>query len=448
MPLSARTKWVTVGVVGLLIGGLIAGAIALLVWPVRAPAPVPAPTGLAPAPSAFRYRFTTPAATDPRKELDETIAAFEARVKSAPAPLDLSELADLLFRRAQLTGDRRDYDRAGELARQSLEILPTPNSATLTLAKLANARHEFREALRLMHDYKSRSPTVHTIQATAMLALGDLVGAANAANAAVAIKPDSNTYLMRALVMTAQGRDREAAADYAAAARAEDHGDPQGAARLRAMWGRFLLRRGERAVAGQLFDEALRVAPDFTLAQALRGEWLLRSGKPKEAAAQLEQAFAASRQVRYLMDQARALAVAGDAKNADAVRGQVETIVRAELGEGGLGHRLDLVEVLVDRGNTAHLTEAIALAREEVRLRPSADAKYQLARAFARSGDLEQAIAEIQGALATGAREPQMYELASRLEKARGNATRAAMYAQLAAELDPGNHGWRALGMP
>lgn len=448
MPVSARTRWITVGVAGVIVGGLIAGAIALIVWPVP-PTRTPA-TKLSPAPAASRYRFSSTAAPDPRREIDDTIAALEARVKAAPtpAPFDLSELADLYFRRAQLAGDRRDYDRAGELAKQSLAILPAPNSATLTLAKLANARHDFREAIRLAAHHKTRSAAVPTIEATAYLALGDLVAAARAAHAAVTVKPDTNTYLMRALVLAAQGRDREATADFAAAVRVEDHGDPQGAARLRALWARFLIRRGELAGAAPLLDEAERIAPDFTMAQALRGELLLRSGKPKEAARAYEQAFATSRQVRYLMDQARALEVAGDATNADAVRAQVETIVRGELAEGGFGHRLDLAEVLIDRGNTPRLVEAIALAREEVANRPSAEARYQLARGLARSGDLVAAAAEIQGALATGAREPQMFELASRIESARGNAARAAVYAELAAELDPANAGWRSLGMP
>jgi len=446
MPHSVRKRLLVTGAIALVSGGVIAGAIALIAWPVRAVTPVPAGT-LAPNPAEVKYRFAIEK-TDPRADIDSTIKALEDRVKTSPQPFDLGELADVYFRRGQLAGDKRDYDRAEELAKQSLAILASPNSATLTLAKLANAKHEFREALRLAYDSKAKSAAVPTIEATAYLALGDLSKAAVAANQAVAIKPDSNTYQMRALVMVAQGRDREAALDFAAAVRAEDHGDAQGAARLRTLWGRFLLRRGERAAAGILFDEALRIAPDFTLAQAQRGELLLRSGLAKEAARTFEQAFAASRQVRYLMDQARALEVDGDIKNAEAIRGQVETIVRAELKEGGLGHRLDLVEVLVDRANSPSLVEAVSLAREEVRVRPSAESRYQLARAYARAGDMHQAHLELQGALAQGVREPQFYELASRLEAKLNNPTRAAFYTQLANELDPDNHGWRKQGMP
>lgn len=445
MPLSSRARLLITGAIALVIGGVVVGVIALIVRPVHEPSGGVA-GALAPSAAETRYRFAVQTA-DPRADLDSTITALEARPIAGSA-IELAELADVYFKRAQLTGDKKDYDRSHELAQQSLAILPSPNAAALTLAKLANAKHEFHEALKLAYEYKKKSVVVPSVRATAFLALGDLTQAALEANRAVAIKPDPGTYSMRALVMVAQGRDREAAMDFLAAARAEDHGDPQGAARLRTLWGRFLLRHGEREAAGMLFEEALRIAPDFTLAQAQRGELLLRSGLAREAAKTFEQAFAASRQVRYLIDQARALEVDGDLQNAEAIRKQVETIVRAELAEGGFGHRLDLVEVLVDRATTPSLTEAINLAREEVRQRPSAESRFQLARAYARTNAVEPAYVEIQGTLAQGAHDAKFYELASRLEKARNDLGRAEMYKRLADELDPGAHGWRGQGMP
>jgi hypothetical protein len=54
----------------------------------------------------------------------------------------------------------------------------------------------------------------------------------------------------------------------------------------------------------------------------------------------------------------------------------------------------------------------------------------------------------VQTALALGAREAQIYELAARLERQRGNAARAALYAREADRLDPGASGWRKAGMP
>ncbi len=433
-----------------LLAAIVGVVITVVVIKVRATKPTVAPahTHLVPTPAQVAYRFAIKNMLDPRIELDKTIVAFEERVKGSSQSLDMSELADLYYTRGQLGGDKRDYDASDAMARRSLEILPSPNGATLTLAKVANARHDFREAIRLAETIKKRTVGVPTVIATAYLALGELPAAVRAANQAITIKPDGGTYLTRALVFQAQGRDEEAASDFIAAAHAEDFGDVQGAAKTRALWGRFLIRRGELAGAATVLDEALRIAPDFPLAQAYGAELLLRSGKPKEAATLFEQAFAESRQVRYLIDQARALDLAGEKANADAFRAQVETIVRGELGEGGLGHRLDLVEVLIDRGNTTRLTEALALANEEVGRRPSAETLYQLARAKAWAGSFSEAFVDIQAALATGAREAQIYELASRIEAKRGDASAAAVYARLAAELDPANTGWRGSGLP
>jgi predicted Zn-dependent protease len=103
--------------------------------------------------------------------------------------------------------------------------------------------------------------------------------------------------------------------------------------------------------------------------------------------------------------------------------------------------------VLIDRGRAADLVEAVALARSEVDKRGSFEARYQLARALMRTGARDEAIREVQAALASGAHEAQLYELASELEQQRGNAAGAALYTRLADRLDPGSSGWRKLGL-
>jgi tetratricopeptide (TPR) repeat protein len=433
------------GAAGLVVGAAIVGVVAMARRP-HAVDPIHA-SELAPDPAALHYRYATGKTADVTADTASSIAALEARVQTMASPFDYAELADLYFRRAKLDGDPEGYQTAEAMARRSLALLRTPNPAVLTLAKLADVRHDFRDAIELAHQHKGRSAGAQIIIATAHLALGELPAAGEAAQAALAIKPDSAGYLMRALVMQAQGRDAEAAFDFANAARTEEPGDLQGSAHLRALWGRFLLRRGEPAGAALLFDEALRIAPEFALALALRGELALRSGHAADAARRFEQAFIASRQVRYLIDQARAQELAGDLAGADALRTQVESIVRGELGEGGLGHRLDLAEVLVDRGRAAELPEAVALARQEVTRRGSFEARFQLARGLARSGRSDEATHEVQAALASGAHEAQLYELAAQLEAQRGNAAGATLYTRLADRLDPGSSGWRKLGL-
>jgi tetratricopeptide (TPR) repeat protein len=437
-------------------GGVALGAaLAVIAMRARTPAAAaaaPAASALSPDPSALHYRYPIAggaAIGDDDAETAGTIAQLEARIAAEPSPFEMEELAELYVRRAQRDGDARDYDAAEAMARRSLAILRTPNPALLTLAKVDSARHDFTGAIALAREqlaYK-RTSGAYVVIATAQLALGALIDAGAAADAAVALKPDTTAYLTRALVMQAQGRDAEAAFDFAHAAAVEEHGDRQGAARLRALWGRFLLRRGLGDDAGRVLDEALRIVPDFPLALAYQGERLLRTGHPRDAAARFEQAFAGSRQVRYLIDQARALELAGDRAGADGLRDQVVAIVRGELGAGGLGHRLDLVEVLIDRGHADDLGEAIAMATEEVARRPSVEARFQLARARYDRGDLDGADAQVRLALASGGREAQLDELAARIERRRGHAARAAMYAREADRLDPAHAGWRGLGM-
>lgn len=433
----------------LALGGVIAATSLYGAHPARAVAP--APSALAPDREALRYRYPiTPTRTAPLGDLNETISILEARIaQPVPSPMEMADLADLYVKRAQVAGDPADYAKAEAAANRSLSVLRAPSAAPLTLAKVASARHEFRTAIALAREHltHTKSPGALGVLASAHLALGELDRASEAAEWAVGLKPDSASYLMRALVFQAQGRDAEAAFDFARAAQVEVAGDLEEAARLRTLWARFLLRRGDWAGAELLLAEAVRIAPAYPLAIAHQGELALRTGHAKEAAVRFDQAFAASRQVRFLIDEARAQELAGDLRGATSTRTQVERLVRGELRENGLGHRLDLIEVLVDRGGRVEVSEAIDLAAAEVLVRPSAETRFQQARALAAGGNRREALEAIRAALATGARDARIYELASRLERASGNGPRADLYAGEAARLDPGNAGWRGLGL-
>ncbi len=401
---------------------------------------------LTPDPAAVHYHYSypkrTPGSAD--SEAAGVIAALEEKIaRPQPSAIELAELADLYFARGMQTGDRQASARAEELAARSLALLPWPNSSALTLAKLKNARHEFRESIRIAREVLGKGGSgARAVLVSSHLALGELTLAAEYAEAAVTARPDSGAYLLRALVLEAQGRDQEAAFDFTRAASGEDHGAAAESARVRALWGRFLMRRGKLDGAAALYDEALRIQPDFPLALGLRGELLLRRGEFAAAQKDFEQAFQVSRQVRYLMDEARARQLKGDRAGASAIRTQVERLVRAELAGSGFGHRLDLAEVLIDSGRVEALAEAVELARAEVAARPSADARFQLARALYRKGDQKAAQEQIRAILSSGAREAEFYELAARVDSAR-----ATLYRKLAGELDPHDSGWRRLGL-
>ena len=79
--------------------------------------------------------------------------------------------------------------------------------------------------------------------------------------------------------------------------------------------------------------------------------------------------------------------------------------------------------------------------------RPSAEVRFQLAKALVRTGQLAEAHQHVQLALQSGVRDAQVYELAALLEGALGSARRADVYRRLAVSLDPGGSGWRSRGL-
>ena len=334
----------------------------------------PAGGPLAPSAESVRYRHPIVATRAP--ELDATIAQLEARTRgSIVSPMELADLADLYMKRGDLA-------KAEATAQRSRALLPYPSTAPLTLARVASARHEFRTAIALAREHlmHTRSAAALSVLTASHLALGEHDRAAETASWAISLRPDSGAYLMRALVAAARARDADAAADFARAARREEGGDPDEAARLRALWARFLLSRGECTGAEIVLAEAQRIAPAHPLATAQRGHLAMKRGRPGEAARLFEEAFVASRQVRYLIDRAAAQDAAGAHRSAASTRAQAERMVRAELRDTGVGHRLELVELLADRGDRTALAEALPLAFAELALRPSPETRAQLIR--------------------------------------------------------------------
>lgn len=321
--------------------------------PQRAPEP----------PDAVRYRFDV---RPPPSELGERIALLERR---GSAPLELAELAELYLRQG-------DQELAERRAKDSLALLSSPNPARLTLARLANANHRFTEAIALAEDHPADARASHLIIATAKLALGDLEGARSAADAALRLRPAADGYLTRALIAEASDEDDAAAADFASAARAETAGSPAEAARLRALWARFLIRRGDYRQARFVSEEALRIAPELPLAIAQRAELALQTGNARAAAKDFERAHVLSGATRYLIDQARALERTGEREKVRILRDRAEYLIRRDPA----GHQLELVEVLVDRGSAV---EAVRLGEAELRLRASPAVRLQLGRAYA-----------------------------------------------------------------
>ncbi len=375
-----------------------------------------------------KYKFS---ATSPIDASEET-RALEKRVAEHPQALDLSALASHYFRQGQISGDGSLIEKAKEAAENSLRLMSFNNSSSeILLARIAESRHEFSDAIRRgMAVLKKDSGRVSVLGllANSELAIGDLPDATEHAEQYVDRMPGLESYGLRALIYAAQGRDSEAQSDFIRALEIEDVGELKESVRIRCLFARYLLRRGEYEHASVLLNEALRALPNYHLAFLNFGEIEMRQGNFKDAAIRFQSAFESSKQLAYMIHLARAKAAMADAAGSAEIRALAETLLRNEIKNSGIGHRLDLVTLLLDRGNAEDVKEALGLAIAERESRHSSTSLLVLARAYLAAGLVTEARRTSRQILRSGIRDSDVYDQAAAIELAIGNSRQAAFY--------------------
>lgn len=349
---------------------------------------------------AAPYPFPRARDAGPEKE----IAALEERARRRPDDgLDLALLASAYAAQARRTHHAAEFVRAEKTALRSLEKLPFHNEgATMVLARVAEARHDFVRAIGLAREVlrsKPSSTDARGLLLTSFLATGRLEEAMEIADDLVDRSPQQGSFALRAVALATTGRDAEAQRSFERALAVEDVGELDESARTRAMLARFHLRRGRSAPARELLEESLRLLPGFPMAHALMAELLESTGDLDGAARHAALAAADSHDPMHQVLLARLT------RN-ESLYGEAERQIRSELKEGGFGHRLALVHLLLQRGRPEDRAEALRLAREESTVRRSPEALDALAWAHLALGQTLEARKAVLEALRRGAREP------------------------------------------
>ncbi|HEY9861686.1 MAG TPA: hypothetical protein V6D16_19460, partial [Candidatus Obscuribacterales bacterium] len=100
----------------------------------------------------YRYEFSRPDPGKVTQALEREMAFYQTRILSDPkGGLNRAALAGAYLKMARATGESSWYLLAEQTAQQSLANLSFSNpEAVLVLARVATARHDFAEALRLL----------------------------------------------------------------------------------------------------------------------------------------------------------------------------------------------------------------------------------------------------------------------------------------------------------
>lgn len=405
-----------------------------------------APPGAGPgAHSPYRYRFNRPPQGAITRLLQSEIAFYQRRIARMPqSGLDRAGLAGAYLKMARVTGDLRWYLLAEDTARESLADLPVNNTAaTMVLARAAEARHDFGVAIRLARAAGPGEETLPVV-VTSTLAQGDVPAAARAAAELLATAPSLQGYALRALVEVARGRDAEAEADFGRALAMEEPDEVASSTWVRSLYGRFLYQHGRLQAARELFNEALRILPQYPLALVDLSVLDLRQGRYAAAIDHLTRVVTVSSASPNVYDHVvlRGLAQASgyEGRHDEAVRfwAAAEARLRQDAASGAYGHRRELARLLLTRGRPEDLPGVLSLLRAELTVRTDPDTYDTLAWALSRAGRWQEADRAVRQALRWGVRDPRYFYRAATIARALGHAERADAYLRLMRAVDPG----------
>ncbi len=391
---------------------------------------------IAGTPSLYAYPFSLSLKGDNQQTVESAIASFQGRVQQHPADgLDRAALAGAYLKMARVTGAANWYLLAEQEARQSLANLPFNNDgAVMVLAEIAQAKHEFAEAVRLAEQISGAKSL--TVVVTSKLAMGQLAEAETAANAMVNFVPSLGSLSFRGLTRMARGDHEGALRDFQQAIAAEDPSEQRGSAQVRTFLGRLYAEQGKTEQAEQLYREALEIVPGYPLALLHLAQLETRLGHYRAAKHDYSQLSASVvQQGVALQGIARINSLQGRAT--EAKWQEAETVLRQQIDQNALGHRRDLAHLLLERGRDRDVSEVIALMQTETQNRRDAETLDILAWALSRADRWQEAQIAIHEALEGGVQNAGIFYRAAEIETALNNPAQAEKYIRSAQTLDP-----------
>jgi tetratricopeptide (TPR) repeat protein len=400
--------------------------------------------------SAYAYAFplTLPGTRDRTLTLQKEIDFYQTRVQADPkSGLNLAGLANAYWKMGKATGEVSWYLRSEQLATRSLASLPFFNSgAELTLARVAQAHHEFKTSIAIAQNVLKQEPgnlEAQSILVTCNLAIGRLPEADRQVTALVNQMPNLETLTLQGLVQEAQGHPA-AAETFRLAIQAEEAGEMGASALARVLLGRHFYQRGQLDQAEDLYREALRIIPRYPLALLNLATLETRRGNYQAAENFYNQVTTYSQQSATIYDhtvlrgKARLQQLQG--RNFDDLLQQAETLLRQETHAGheagSFGHQRELAQLLLDRDRPEDRQEALALMREEVKIRQDAQTLHVLALALTRTERFTEAQTVLRSALKLNPQDVAILTQAAQLEAKLGNDTAANHYHNLARKVD------------
>jgi tetratricopeptide (TPR) repeat protein len=397
----------------------------------------------------FGYPFDVdlPDSQNRRSKLQAEVEFYRLRVDRDPeSGLSLAGLANAYWKIGRSTGEVSWFLLAERTAQKSLAVLPFDNiGARLTLAKIAQNRHDFMTANKIIADIFKEKPNHRegeAILVTSYLATGQLVEAEKLVSSLATRSPTLEVLTLQALVSEARGKENTSQ-QFMKAIAAEEPGETGSSALVRVLFGRYYSRRGNFDRAAELYGEAMRILPNYPLAAIEFAALETRRGNYPEAERLYDRVPLYYEGTGTIYDsvvwQGKARLRQLQGKEFNSLLDRVEALLREEVNSGNsnssFGHRHELAELLLDRDRPHNYTEALQLMEAEVRVRQDAATLATLARALTKLNRWQEARSTIEKALALGTKDPAFFIQAAEIEGKLGNVDRVNYYTQKARQV-------------
>jgi tetratricopeptide (TPR) repeat protein len=385
--------------------------------------------------------------TNTQAEIDREVSFYQQRVRERPQDgLERAALAEAYLKLARASGDTRWYLLAEQAAQESLAKLPFSNDgATLILARVAEAKHDFQTAIRLSQQVLQEHPhnsEARSLLITSYLAQGNVAEAGQLSSQLVTESPGMGSYLLQMLVDIATGQDAETLKHFQAAIAVEEPGELGSSARIRTALAQFYAERGQLNQAKQLYQETLKILPQYppaliglAKANARQGQYQAAERHYQEILSYVDLANVFDHTA--LVGLAEVAALQGDDAKAERLWQQSETFLHGHQDLSSFGHRRELAQLLLARGKEKDVAEAVRLMQTELQIRRDADTLDTMAWAYTRAGRWQDAREIMQAALKQGRRSAKFYYRAALIEQQSGQTKAAQGYLETAEAIDP-----------
>jgi len=365
--------------------------------------------------------------------VDEQLKQLQQLARGSPEQVEAwLALGHAWIRKARGTGDPGYYLNAGACADVARKLAPEHRLAlSLKGLVLLNA-HRFAEARSLAEAVLKQDPDdvlALGVLGDAQLELGNFPAAVEATQRMVDLKPNLPSYSRAAHLRWLQGDAQAAKRFYRLALDAgADTRDLEPLAWSLVQTAMIFWSEGDVEGADAGFDTALGRLEGYPPALVGKARVALARGEARRAAELLERAQAQTplTETAWLLGDARE--AAGDAEGARAAHAEAVRL-------GRQADHLMLALFLATKGSSPE--EALRLARAEHEARPNLWVEDTYAWALYRAGQLPEARAASERALALGTKEPRLLFHAGAIRIAQGEKAAGQALVKQALELNP-----------